>query len=460
MSDFDFFSPPSPQEAERAQAYLKQAERDSALIPGLARDLNMRDVRSVAIIGAGTMGGGMAMCFANLGLPVALQDMTQDMLDRGMQRLRDNYQRTVDGGRLDQAVMDQRMSLITPTLEDHALTQVDLIIEAVFEDIEIKQNLFRKLDGLAKKGAILATNTSGLDIDEIASVTHRPRDVIGAHFFSPANVMRLLEVVRTRDTSDEVIATLMDLGHRMGKVSILARVSPGFIGNALLRNYSREAQFLVEDGAFPHEVDAALTAFGYRMGIFAVHDMAGNDVGLHTKRKQILTRPKDRRYTDLIIALCDQGRLGQKTGKGWYRYEKGDRRPQRDPDVEAFLIAESTRLGLTRAPIARQDMIKRCLYTMINEAAHLLDTGVARRARDIDIAYVTGYGFPADHGGPTYLADKIGLASVYQDIADYHARFGVWWQPSPLLERLAREGQSFAAYDQQRTAAWQQGAKA
>jgi 3-hydroxyacyl-CoA dehydrogenase len=308
----------------------------------------------------------------------------------------------------------------------------------------LKQGIFRQLDTLAKPGAILASNTSGLDVDEIAAVTTRAQDVVGAHFFSPAHVMKLLEVVRAARTAPDVIATLMDLGRRMGKVAVLARIYPGFIGNALFRNYTREAHFLVEDGALPHEVDAALKKFGYAMGIFAVHDMAGNDVGFQTRKAQMATRPIDRRWNDLILKLCDLGRLGQKSGKGWYRYEKGDRTPRRDPEVEQFIVDESARMGIQRQPMTEDDIVKRCLYGMINEGAKLLEQGIALRPGDIDITYLTGYGFPAHHGGPMYLADRIGLDKVLADIRRFHAQDGFWWTPAPLLEKLVREGKSFA----------------
>jgi 3-hydroxyacyl-CoA dehydrogenase len=251
--------------------------------------------------------------------------------------------------------------------------------------------------------------------------------------------------VRAEKTAPDVIATLMDLGRRMGKIAVLARIYPGFIGNALFRNYTREAHFLVEDGALPHEVDAALKKFGYAMGIFAVHDMAGNDVGYQTRKAQMATRPTDRRWNDLILKLCDQGRFGQKVGKGWYRYEPGDRTPQRDAEIENFIIEESERMGIKRQPMPEEEIIKRCLYGMINEGAKLLEQGIALRPSDIDITYLTGYGFPAHHGGPMYLADRIGLASVLEDIQRFYAKDGFWWQPAPLLERLVREGKTFAS---------------
>ena len=446
MSDFDFFTV-SDDERVRAAAHAKFAAAEAARIPDIPAGTPLRPVHSVAVIGAGTMGGGIAMSLANIGIPVTLIDANAQGLERGLARVRDNYATTVKRGKLAQADMDQRLALITGSLLIADVKDADMVIEAVFEDMGLKQGIFRQLDELAKPGAILATNTSGLDVDAIAAVTARPQDVVGAHFFSPAHVMRLLEVVRGDRTAPDVIATLMELGRRMGKIAVLARIYPGFIGNALFRNYTREAHFLVEDGALPHEVDAALRKFGYAMGIFAVHDMAGNDVGYQTRKAQMATRPTDRRWNDLILKLCDLGRLGQKRGKGWYRYpdlEKGDRTPQRDPELEQFIVEESARMGITRKPMGEQEIIKRCLYGMINEGARLLEQGVALRPSDIDVTYLTGYGFPAHHGGPLYLADRIGLANVLADIERLHAQYGYWWTPAPLLQRLAADGQSFA----------------
>ena len=336
-----------------------------------------------------------------------------------------------------------RIALIRGSLDIGDTVDADLVIEAVFEDMALKQDIFRRLDAIVKPGAILATNTSGLDVDAIAAVTRRPQDVVGAHFFSPAHVQKLVEVIRGEKTAQVVIATVMELAARMGKTAVLSRIYPGFIGNALFRNYTREAHFLLEEGALPHEVDAALTKFGYAMGIFAVHDMAGNDVGHQTRKAQMTTRATDRRWNDLIMKLVDQGRLGQKSGSGWYRYEPGERKPLRDPEVEAFIVAVSARLGIERQPISEEEILKRCLYGMINEGAKLLEQGVALRASDIDVVYVTGYGFPADRGGPMYLADRIGVASICEDVRRFHTQHGYWWEPAPLLERLARKDGKF-----------------
>ncbi|WP_029002109.1 3-hydroxyacyl-CoA dehydrogenase [Azohydromonas australica] len=435
---------PSPAEREQAAVHLAAARAQASDV-GLPVGTRPRPVDHVAVIGAGTMGGGIAMALANVGIPVTLIDADAKALDRGLARVRDNYATSVARGRLDAGAMAQRLALISGSVSlAEGVRGTDLVIEAVFEDMGLKQRLFRELDAAARPGAILATNTSGLDIDEIAAVTSRPQDVVGAHFFSPAHVMKLLEVVQARHTAPDVIATLMELGRRMGKVAVLARIYPGFIGNALFRNYTREAHFLVEDGALPHEVDAALKRFGYAMGIFAVHDMAGNDVGYQTRKAQMATRPTDRRWNDLILKLVDQGRLGQKSGAGWYRYEPGSREPQRDPVVEQFIVEESARMGLQRRPVSEEEILQRCLYGMVNEGARLLEQGIALRPGDIDIVYVTGYGFPAHQGGPMFMADRIGLDKVCADVQRLHAQHGHWWQPAPLLERLAREGRRFA----------------
>ena len=441
--DFDFFSV-SDDDRALSLDHAKTAAAEAANIPGIPVSTPLRPVIRVAVIGAGTMGGGIAMSLANIGIPVTLIDASSPGLTRGLQRVKDNYATTVKRGKLSQDEMDRRVALITGSVQIADVNDADMVIEAVFEDMGLKQDIFRQLDALCKPGAILATNTSGLDVDQIAAVTSRPQDVVGAHFFSPAHVMRLLEVVRGAQTAPDVIATLMDLGRRMGKIAVLARIYPGFIGNALFRNYTREAHFLVEDGALPHEVDAALKKFGYAMGIFAVHDMAGNDVGYQTRKAQMATRPNDRRWNDLIMKLCDLGRLGQKSGKGWYRYEAGDRTPHRDPEVEQFIAEESARMGLPRREMSEAEIVKRCLYGMINEGAKLLEQGIALRPSDIDITYLTGYGFPAHQGGPMFMADRIGLARVLADIERLHAEYGYWWQPAALLQKLVSEGKSFS----------------
>ena len=342
--------------------------------------------------------------------------------------------------------MDKRLSLIKGAIGNDKIKDADLVIEAVFEEMDLKKTIYRDIDKFAKPGAILATNTSGLNIDEIASVTKRPQDVIGMHFFSPANVMRLIEIVRADKTGKDVVASAMAVGKQIRKVPVLARVYEGFIGNAMLRHYAREAHFLLEEGALPQQVDKALTDFGYAMGMFGVHDVAGNDVGYRMRKAAIASRPNDRRYSDIITTLCDMGRLGQKTGKGWYRYEPGSRVPIPDPEVEAIIVAESKKKGIERRTITAEEIVKRCVYGPINEGAVLLEKGIALRPSDIDIVYVTGYGFPSWRGGPMFYADTVGLASVLDDIKRFHERDGFFWKPAPLLEQLVREGKSFADY--------------
>ena len=446
MSFFDL----SDDDRARAAAHIRAAEALAGQIPGIPADTPLRPIHQVAVIGAGTMGGGIAMALANAGLDVVLVDADAAGLERGLDNIQSNYATTVKRGKLDAAGMQARLSRIRGTLHLADAAAADLFIEAVFEDLALKQRLFADIAAIAKPGAILATNTTGLDIGQIAAATGRPQDVVGAHFFSPAQVMRLLEVVRTDATAADVIATLMALGKRLGKTAVLARVWPGFIGNALFRPYNREAHFLVEDGALPHEVDAALTGFGYAMGIFAVHDMAGNDVGYPTRKAQMATRATDRRWNDLIMKLVEQGRLGQKAGKGWYRYEPGSRTPQRDAELEAFIVAESARLGISRAPVDSQQILARCLFGMVNEGARLLEHGIALRPSDIDLVYLSGYGFPAAQGGPMFMADRIGLGAVAARVQQLHRQLGAWWEPAPLLLQLAAQGRSFADWQRER----------
>jgi len=430
----------------KALRHVFFAEREAAKIPDVPSDTPVRPVKSVAIIGAGTMGGGIAMSFANIGIPVTLIDSTDEFLDRGLKRIKDNYAVTVSRGRLSQADMDKRVGLIKGAIGTDKIKDADMVVEAVFEEMDLKRKVYLDIDKYAKPGAVLATNTSGLNINEIAAVTKRPQDVIGLHFFSPANIMRLVEVVRAEKTGKDIIATAMQVGKQLKKVPVLARVYEGFIGNAMLRHYGREAHFLVEEGAMPQQVDKALTDFGYAMGMFAVHDLAGNDVGYRMRKAAQASRPNDRRYSDIITLLCDMGRLGQKTGKGWYRYEPGSRTPIPDPEVEALIIAQAKAKGIERRTITDEEIVKRCVYGPINEGAVLLEKGIALRPSDIDIVYVTGYGFPSWRGGPMFYADTVGLKNVLDDIKRFHERDGFFWKPAPLLEQLVREGKSFADY--------------
>jgi 3-hydroxyacyl-CoA dehydrogenase len=427
----------------RAQRHVFFAEREVARVPGLPRDTPRREIRQVAVIGAGTMGGGIAMNFANAGIPVTVLEISREALDRGLGVVRRNYEATASKGRISTAEVERRMGLIRPTTEYADLADADLVIEAVFENMEVKKEVFRKLDAVCKPGAILATNTSTLDVDEIASVTGRPQDVIGMHFFSPANVMRLLENVRGKATADEVIATVMDLSRRIGKIGVLVGVCDGFVGNRMLHQRNREAMFLVEEGAKPEQVDRVLYDFGFPMGPFAMSDMAGLDVGYRVReerRKAGKVEPRESHWVDRIVEL---GRHGQKTGAGIYRYQDG-RTPLPDPEIERLIERCAREAGIERRAIGDQEILERCLYPMVNEGAKILEEGIAARPLDIDIIWINGYGFPAYRGGPMFWADQIGLRNIVAAYRRYAERFGAhYWTPAPLLERLANAGKGF-----------------
>jgi 3-hydroxyacyl-CoA dehydrogenase len=427
----------------RALIHAFFAEREAMSIPDIAADTVTRAVKTAAVIGAGTMGGGIAMNFANAGIPVTVVETTAEALERGLGIVRANYAATVAKGRLDPGAMDKRLGLIKGTLDLAAVKDADFIVEAVFEEMAVKKEVFARLDKLAKPGAILATNTSSLDVNAIARETARPQDVIGTHFFSPANVMRLLEIVRGAKTGKDVIATTMRLARSIGKVPVLVGVCDGFVGNRMIFQYSREAEFLLEEGALPWQIDQALTDWGFAMGPFAMSDMAGNDVGWRIRKQQAASRPNDRRYSHLADRICEKGRYGQKTGAGWYRYEKGSRTPLPDPEVERLILAESQRLGLVRRPISDEEIVKRTIYALVNEGAKILAEGIALRSGDIDVIYLTGYGFPAWRGGPMFYADTLGLDNVHADVMRFHEAHGFFWRPAPLLEKLAREGKRF-----------------
>ncbi len=429
----------------RALIHAFFGEREAMTIPDIPADTPTRPIKAAAVIGAGTMGGGIAMNFANAGIPVSVVETSPEALERGLGIVRANYAATVSKGRLDAAAMEKRMALIKGTLDLAAAAKdADIVVEAVFEEMAIKQELFAKLDRLAKPGAILATNTSSLDVNRIAAETARPQDVIGTHFFSPANVMRLIEIVRGAQTGKDVVATTMKLARSLAKVPVLVGVCDGFVGNRMIFQYSREAEFLLEEGALPWQIDKALQEWGLAMGPFAMSDMAGNDVGWRIRKQQAATRPNDRRYSHLADRICEQGRFGQKTSAGWYRYEKGSRAPLPDPEVEALILAESKRLGIARQPIPDEEIVKRTIYALVNEGAKILEEGIALRPGDIDVIYLTGYGFPAWRGGPMFYADTVGLDKVYADVKRFHAAQGFFWRPAPLLEKLARDGKRFA----------------
>ena len=427
----------------RAQRHVFFAEREVAKVPGLPKGTPKREIRQVAVVGAGTMGGGIAMNFANAGIPVAVLEISQEALDRGLGVVRSNYEATASKGRISAADVERRMGLIRPTTSYDDIADADLVIEAVFESMDIKKEVFRKLDAVCKAGAILATNTSTLDVDEIASVTGRPQDVIGMHFFSPANVMRLLENVRGKKTADDVIATVMDLSRRIGKIGVLVGVCDGFVGNRMLHQRNREAMYLVEEGAKPEQVDKVLYDFGFPMGPFAMSDMAGLDVGYKVReerRKAGKVEPRESRWIDQIV---EQGRHGQKTGAGIYRYEDG-RTPLPDPEIEQLIERCAREAGIERRDIGDQEILERCLYPMINEGAKILEEGIAARPLDIDIIWINGYGFPAYRGGPMFWADQIGLKNIVAAYRRYAEQFGAhYWTPAPLLEKLASEGRGF-----------------
>ncbi|MBC6416512.1 MAG: enoyl-CoA hydratase/isomerase family protein [Rhodospirillales bacterium] len=442
----------SPQRVALVHAFF--GERAVGKIPGLAPASAARPLNRAAVIGAGTMGGGIAMCFANAGLPVTLVETTQEALDRGLAKIRGNYEGSAKRGRISRAEVEKRMRLIEPALEPPAIAEADIVIEAVFEKLDVKREVFAMLDRHAKPGAVLATNTSYLDIDKIAGFTDRPGDVLGMHFFSPANVMRLLEIVKAGRTAPDVLKTALQAGKLMGKVPVVAGVCDGFIGNRMLKYYRRQANYMLEDGALPQQIDKAITDFGFAMGPFAVEDLAGIDIGYLNRRREDETRDPNERYVDLADKLYGLGRLGQKTGAGWYRYEQGSRTPLPDPLVEKLILDASAAKGITRREIPDEEIRSRVLCALANEGAKILEEGIAFRPADIDQVWIHGYAFPAHRGGPMFWADALGLDKVVATMADGVRKWAQnWaqnWQPAPLLARLAAEGSSFAAWSEAR----------
>ncbi len=423
------------------------AERQAAKIPDVPSETPTLPIRKVAVLGAGTMGGGIAMVFANTGISVILVDREQGLVDKGLGIIKKNYAATVSKGRLAQPEMDARVGRISGTTNWDDLGDVDLVIEAVFEEMGLKKEIFGKLDRICRKDAILATNTSTLDVDEIARSTSRPEQVIGLHFFSPANVMRLLEIVRGKQTSKTVIATSMKLAKQIGKVGVLVGVCPGFVGNRMLHAYFREAQLLLQEGALPAQVDGVVQKFGFAMGPCATSDLAGLDVGWRIRKEQPKPPPGERYSGAVGDRLAEKGRFGQKTNAGFYRYEPGSRTPIPDPEVEAIIKAVSKEQGVEQRVIGDDEIFERCLYSMINEGAKILDEGIALRASDIDTVWINGYGFPPHRGGPMFYADTVGLKKIYGRIQEFLANHGKAWQPSTLLERLAKENGTFASLD-------------
>ena len=422
-------------------------ERAASKIPDVPDDTPVRPIKSAAVIGAGTMGGGIAMNFANAGIPVKILELKQEALDRGLATVRKNYENTMKKGKLTQEKFDQRTGLITGTTDYDDIKDADIVVEAVFEDLGVKEAVFKKLDEVMKPGAILASNTSTLDVDKIADFTKRPQDVIGTHFFSPANVMKLLEVVRGAKTGKDVLATTMGLSKKLRKTGVVSGVCDGFIGNRMIEQYSRQAGFLLEEGALPEQVDKAVEKFGFAMGPFRMGDLAGNDIGYAIRKRRYVEKP-GMVYSKTADLLVEMGRHGQKTGAGWYDYKPGNRTPIPNRQVDDMIVEESKRLGIARRKISDQEIVERLVFALVNEGAQILDDKIAQRASDIDMVYLTGYGFPIYRGGPMCYADTVGLGKVVMKMEQYAKgpnaeRQGKAWVPAPLLATLAAEGKSF-----------------
>lgn len=430
----------------KALIHVFFGEREVAKIPDVPKGTPTIEIKKAAVVGAGTMGGGITMNYANAGIPVLLKETSQEFLDRGLATIRKNYSNSVKKGRFSQDVMDQRMALITPTLTYDGFEEADIVTEAVFEGMDLKKQVFGELDKVCKPGAIIASNTSTLNIDEIASVTSRPEFVIGHHYFSPANVMRLLEIVRGKATTKKVIATSMALSKKLKKVGVLVGNCRGFVGNRMLAPYGREAQFLVEEGATPQDVDGALYKFGLAMGPIAMGDLAGLDVGWRIRKEYKHLEDPNVRHPMIADRLCEMGRYGQKTGAGWYRYDE-NRKPIPDAEVDKLIEQASAEAGIERREITEQEIVERTMYALVNEGAKILEEGYALRAVDIDIIYINGYGFPAWRGGPMWFADTVGVKNVYDRISEFHAQHGSLWEPAPLLKTLAEQSRTFADFD-------------
>ena len=430
-----------------SQRHAFFAEREVRKVRGLRAETSQIELKCAAVVGCGTMGSGIAMCFANAGIPVIVTESKQDMLDRGMEMIRKNYTSTVSKGRMSGDEAEARLALIKPTLEFERVSEADVVIEAAFEDMELKKKIFRDLDALCKTNAILATNTSSLDVNAIAATTQRPEQVVGTHFFSPANIMRLVEIVRGDHSSPEVLSTILNLTKRLGKVGVVVGVCDSFAANRMLYPYSRQAQFLIEEGAFPEQVDKVIYDFGFPMGPFALSDLAGIDVGWRIRQHREPNRPKHLRYSDIADQLYKMGRYGQKTGKGWYQYEEGSRTPIPDSEGLDLIIRTSRELGIDRREISEEEILQRCMYPLINEGARILEEGIAQRASDLDIVWLYGFGFPRYRGGPMFYADSIGLKNVYEAMQGFYEIHRDWLEPAPLLERLAREDRTFAEWD-------------
>ena len=431
-----------------AQRYYFFAEREAAKVLDVPADTPQREIKSAGIIGAGTMGGGIAMNFANGGIPVKILEVKQDALDRGLKTIRTNYENTAKRGGMKAEDVEKRMGLISSTLSYEDLKDCDVIIEAVFETMEVKEGVFKQLDAVAKPGAILATNTSGLDVNQIAQYTKRPGDVIGMHFFSPANVMKLLENVRGKATEKDVIATVMSLSKKIGKIPVLVGVCEGFVGNRMLRSRGIQSAYMMEEGALPQQIDKVIYDYGFPMGPFAMSDLAGNDVGWRIRQGKNEKDKRNIRYTGYVAdAICELGRFGQKTGSGYYKYNLPDRTPVPDPEVEKIIEETSKKLGITRRAIADQEILERCLYPMINEGAKILEEKMAQRSLDIDVIWVNGYGWPVYRGGPMWWADNVvGLKTIHDALLRYRDASGdPFWEPAALLKKLVQDGKKFSS---------------
>ena len=431
----------------RALRHVFFAERAVRKVPGIGKETPVRAIGSVAIVGAGTMGRGIATCFANAGIPVRLMDSDGQALERALAGIRSEYEGRVARGRIGAADAEARVRLIEPIETLERVAGADLVVEAVFEEMPLKEEVFRALDSVCDAGAIIASNTSYLDVNRLADIVPRRRgNVLGLHFFSPAQVMRLLEVIRTDSAAPETLASVLALAKRLGKIAVVAGVCHGFIGNRMLEGYTREVRFLLEEGASPAEIDSALTGFGMAMGPCAVADLAGLDVSWRKRRADAHLRDPSKRYSAVADRLCELGRFGQKTGAGYYRYEPGSRTPVPDPEVDALIAEVAAESGINRRTIGADEIVERCLYPLVNEGARILDEGIALRASDIDIVWINGYGFPRWRGGVMHWADEIGLAAVHRAIARLDESQD-HWEPAPLLSRLAAEGRSFADLD-------------
>ena len=433
----------------KALIHVFFGEREVAKIPDVPKETPVLPIEEAAVIGAGTMGGGIAMNFANAGIPVVLKETTQEALTRGMATIEKNYASSVKKGRMTEDQMQKRLSLITPTLVYDEFADADVVVEAAFENMALKREIFGALDKICKPSAILASNTSTLSIDEIAAATSRPEMVIGHHFFSPANVMRLLEIVRGEKTSKEVVATSMKLAKRLKKLGVLVGNCPGFVANRMLEPYGREAQFLVEEGATVEQVDRALNNFGMPMGLFAMSDLAGVDVGWRIRQEYKHLEIAGRRYPVIADKIYELGRYGQKTKAGWYDYDE-NRKPVPNAEIAQMLKATAAGAGIEQREISDEEIIERMIYASVNEGAKILEDGIALRSVDIDLIYINGFGFPVWRGGPMFYADTIGLEKVYQKVKELHEAHGDWWKPSELLKKLAETGESFSDFDRRK----------